>query len=237
MLKFTNCPKCNARIEDQPGTPCWNCGFLIPSEKVGENAGIETPGEQVEGMMEQEIQTLDDTAGVKAGYFKPCPNCNANVEYFSVKCWNCGVVLTPTTIDGEIPIDWDTAPKKEIPFEEIASKPPESPKKQGIAEKIINVFKPDYKDDYSTTHEEKQEERRLKKKRKLILFHCPRCGEYFKVLFKKVKENVKCPECKTARMKISYFCTRCKKSKEFFTLDRHVCDQCKLDMILDPNFE
>ncbi|MHA1683175.1 MAG: hypothetical protein ACTSUE_19705 [Promethearchaeota archaeon] len=230
MIKFISCPNCKAKIENIPGTTCWNCGYLVPG------------GEEINTIIvpDEPLPRGEPAIGSTDNYFKSCPNCEAQCEYFATRCWSCGVELEAT--DGEI--DWKTAPKKFVPFSEVVEKPPEIKKKtsltgklSSVAGKIASAFKPDYHPSDESTDKEVQEERKLKLKRKLLLFHCPKCDEYFKVLFRKVTPNVKCPECKSVRMKIPYFCTRCKRTEEFFTLDKHVCKYCNLQLILDPNYE
>ncbi|MBN2153936.1 MAG: hypothetical protein JW839_20935, partial [Candidatus Lokiarchaeota archaeon] len=130
------------------------------------------------------------------------------------------------------------AERKNVPFAEITTKPPEEKKKPSIGSTVGKIFtSKDYDPSEETTEEDKAKEHEMKKERRLILFHCPRCNGYFKVIFRKVQNKVKCPECKNTFMRIPYFCVRCKKTEDFSAIGDHTCTACNLKMILDPNFE
>jgi len=186
-----------------------------------------------------EEQEYDPLAGQHLA-FKTCDKCGSQCEHFASRCWQCGTVfpdVPPSTVangsEGSM-----IAEKKKIPFGDKTLTPPEIKKKPNIIDTVAKVFKPaEYIPDEEMTESVRNEERALKKERKLILFHCPKCDGYFKVIFRRVHAGVKCPECKDTRMKISYYCTRCKHTEDFDTLDPHVCKRCNIDMILDPNYE
>ncbi len=172
--------------------------------------------------------------------FKACGNCGAHCEAAAAKCWDCGTAfktVIPTAAD---PGDEGSAiaDRKAVPFGDITVKPPEEKKKPGIGGAVGKLLTgKDYDPSDGVTKEEKEKEREMKKERRLILFHCPRCNGYFKVIFRKVQNKVKCPECKNFLMKIPYFCTRCKTIEDFSVIGEHTCKTCNLTMIPDPNFE
>nr|MDO8109757.1 hypothetical protein [Candidatus Sigynarchaeota archaeon] len=231
MMKFTTCPKCKAQIEDLPGTKCWNCGH-VPG---GKNVPASTGDVNIIGQKGDYDFLTDQSVS-----FKICSNCGSQCEAFAAKCWQCGVKF-PGVAPNVFPDGSEHSAieeRKKVPFADKTAKAPEIKKKPGIIDAVAKVFKAtEYIPEEEITDEVKQEERDLKKARKLILFRCPRCGGYFKVIFRRVHHGVKCPECKDTRMKIPYFCTKCKISEDFDTFDPHVCKTCHLDMVLDPNFE
>ncbi len=228
MIRFVNCPKCGAQIENLPGVPCWSCGYVDTKQLPKDRAPV------------PQHNTID----IESEYYSPvnpvnftvCPACGAQCESSIPNCWACNALLP-----GHPPHPGYSAPKKtispnkDVPFGDIVYEPPEPPLKHkdqaGAPDKLVGDEKSGLK------KEDLEEEREKKKEGKLILFHCLRCNEYFKVIFRKVRESVKCPACKNVRMKVSYYCTRCKTTVDFDTIERHVCDGCKIDMILDPNFE
>lgn len=231
MIKFIICPKCKADIEDIPGLPCWNCGYV--------SDGLKQSSEKKAANILGEEHDYDSLAGQHLA-FKMCDKCGAQCENFMNRCWQCGKIfqdVVPITdaIGSEGSMIEE---KKKIPFSENTATPPETKKKPNIIDAVAKVFKPaEYIPEEEMTEEIRQEEWTLKKERKLILFHCPKCNAYFKVIFRRVHAGVKCPECKDTRMKIPFYCTRCKQTVDFNTLDPHICKTCKIDMILDPNFE
>ena len=231
MLKFTTCPKCKAEIEDVPGVPCWNCGFVAGgSKRPAEKNAVNVLGEEY---------NHDAMAGQHLA-FKTCSKCGSQCENFATRCWQCGSVFQNVSA-GVIATGSEgsaIAEKKKVPFSENISTPPDLKKKPNILESVAKIFKPaEYLPDEEMNDSVRNEEHDLKKERKLILFHCPKCKGYFKVIFRRVHAGVKCPECKDTRMKIPFYCTRCKHTEDFDTLDPHVCKTCNINMILDPNYE
>ncbi|MHA1792330.1 MAG: hypothetical protein ACTSVI_06770 [Promethearchaeota archaeon] len=227
MIHFIDCPKCKAKIENIPGTKCWNCGYLIPGGSPAASPINELPAE--------DLHYYD--MGITTTYFRICPSCGAQCELGATYCWSCHVALDKQDDSASSGYSNVAPKKKNVPFSELSSKPPKKKHKQGLVDflaRAIKISKYIDEDDDSITPEE---ERKIKKEGKLILFHCPKCGEYYKVMFKKVRDKVKCPVCKDVFMKIPYFCTRCKRIEEFDNLGRHTCKYCNLDMILDPNYE
>ncbi|MFX0101093.1 MAG: hypothetical protein ACFFCS_16075 [Candidatus Hodarchaeota archaeon] len=226
MLKFIQCPKCEASIENIAGTKCWNCGHVVGGDAAKTNQGQSN-------LLNTESEYYD--LGDQTLMFATC-KCGAQNDKFAVKCWECGQALE---ILGGAPasgVHSSEAPKKKVPFSDIVEKPPEEKEKKGLIGKLSDALKPG--EEGKTPEEiQKEKERQMKKERRLILFHCNNCGDYFKVLFRKVRAEVKCPVCKNVKMKIPYFCTKCKCIEEFTDLGRHVCPRCNLDLILDPHFE
>lgn len=226
MIRFINCPKCGAQVEDVPGSKCWSCG-----EQIGD------PVDDDISVVEVSNAPADyNTVASTSVSFRNCSNCGSQCTLYDAKCWSCGVPL-------EILDDGKTLrERKKVPFGDLTKDAPKIKEKKSpikeIKNKLSNPFKPDIDlSEKDLSDEEKKEERRLKKERKLILFHCPECGDYFKVLFKKVQGGVKCPVCKTVKMKIPYFCTRCKSTVDYNDFGHHVCMRCKINMVPDPNFE
>lgn len=226
MIRFIKCPKCEASIENVPGTVCWNCGHIVR----GGSKVNQAPSNVLD--IDAQYYDLDDQTFL----FKSCSKCGAQNEKYAVNCWECGQAFEGLGGADAGDVHASPSPKKKVPFGDIVAKPPEEKEKKGIVGKISDVLKPGDSEGPSPEQLQKEKERKMKKERRLILFHCLKCGDYFKVLFRKVRAEVKCPVCKSL-MKISYFCTKCKCTEEYSKLGRHVCPRCNLDMILDPNFE
>nr|MDO8117095.1 hypothetical protein [Candidatus Sigynarchaeota archaeon] len=231
MIRFVHCPKCGAQVENAPGVPCWSCGYFDTSKLPKAT----TDANQFNAInVENEYYTP-----VGSMNFKICTRCGAKCESVARECWECKFPFTDG--DGALPYEApkkQVTPNKDVPFGDIVYEPPASKKDQaGVLDKLTKPSKGPGEEKNGQLQEELEEERERKKEGKLILFHCPKCNEYYKVLFRKVREGLKCPACKNVKMKVSYYCTRCKTLIDFDTIERHVCEICKLDMILDPNFE
>jgi predicted amidophosphoribosyltransferase len=235
MMRFKTCPKCKAQIEDVPGVPCWSCGNV--------EASAVKPGEQPETKRHPDLIDPNDFSDpflVQGIAFKACGNCGAQCEPIATQCWECGTNFKDAFPSAAHPGDEGSviADRKSVPFGEVTAKPPEEKKKPGIGNTVGKMLKgKDYDPSDEVTEEDKVKEHDMKKERRLILFHCPRCNGYFKVVFRKVQNKVKCPECKNVLMKIPYYCTRCKNTEDFPTIGEHACKTCNLIMIPDPNYE
>lgn len=212
MLRFTTCPKCGAQVEASPGVPCWSCGHV-----------------------DGNLDPVD--AGPAA--FVPCKACGARAEATAACCWNCGKPVHPMDGGGTAMPDGHVTRDEAriVPFADLARSPP--PPKQGILDAVAKTIglKPDLDSrDGEPTEQERQAERDARKARTLLLFHCPGCGDHFKITFKKVHGGVKCPVCKDVKLLVPYHCTRCKQTVDFSEIGHHVCPACNIDMIPDPNF-
>jgi predicted Zn-ribbon and HTH transcriptional regulator len=235
MMRFLPCPKCKAQREDDFSVPCWNCGDVI--------GAVEKKDGQPETKRHPDLIDPNDFSDpylVQGIAFKACGNCGAHCEAAAAKCWDCGTKFKAIIPTASQPGDEGSAiaDRKAVPFGDITIKPPEEKKKPSLVNAVGKVLKGhDYDPSDEVTDKERADEREFKRERRLILFHCQRCNGYFKVIFRKVRDKVKCPECKNTLMKIPYFCTRCKTIDDFSTIDEHFCKTCNLTMILDPNFE
>jgi ribosomal protein S27E len=232
-MRFKTCPKCQAQAEDVPGVACWNCGH-VDGVGQGGNAKKQEYPDSIDP------SDFNDPYLVQGIAFKACGNCGAHCDAPATQCWDCGTKFK-TTIPASIAHGNEgsaIAERKNVPFGELTATPPGEKKKAspiGAEAKALENMGIDPAG--KKAEAEKAEERAMKKERRLILFHCPRCNGFFKVVFRKVRDKVKCPECKTMLMKIPYFCTRCKRTEDFETIAAHVCKPCNLEMILDPNYE
>ncbi|NMC07883.1 MAG: hypothetical protein GYA24_21925 [Candidatus Lokiarchaeota archaeon] len=235
MMRFKTCPKCKAQIEDQAGVACWSCGNIDAiAVRPGDQAGTPRSPDLIDP------NDFSDPLLVQGIAFKACGNCGAQCEPTATRCWECGTTFKDTFPSALHPGDEGSAiaARKGIPFGEITAKPPEEKKKPGIAGMVGKILTgKEYDPSTEVSEEQKTVEHEMKKERRLMLFHCPRCNEYFKVTFKKVHNKVKCPECKNVIMKIPYYCTRCKKSEDFSAIGEYTCKTCNLLMIPDPNYE
>nr|MDO8084770.1 hypothetical protein [Candidatus Sigynarchaeum springense] len=239
MMRFRVCPKCKAQCEDEAGVPCWSCGHV---EGIVENKEMQLEGKPPAKRHPDLVDPSDfsDPYLVQGIVFKACGNCGAHCEAGAGRCWDCGTIFKTPIPTAAHPGDEGSAiaDRKAVPFGEITIKPPEEKKKPSVGSMVSKLLKnTDYDPSEKLTAEDKAKEHEMKKERRLILFHCPRCNGYFKVIFRKVQNKVKCPECKGSFMKIPYFCVRCKKTEDFSIIGPHVCSACNLEMILDPNFE
>ncbi len=235
MIRFKPCPKCKAQREDDFSVPCWNCGHA-EAGAVKKDKSSET--KRYPDLIDP--NDFSDPFLIQGIAFKACGNCGAHCETAAVKCWDCGTMFNTTIPTASQPGDEGSAiaDRKAVPFGDITTKPPEAKRRPNLINAMGKVLKGhDYDPNDEVTDEARAEERELKKERRLILFHCQRCNGYFKVIFHKVHEKVKCPECKNVLMKIPYFCTRCKNTEDFSVIGEHICKTCNLSMILDPNFE
>ncbi|MEX2716227.1 MAG: hypothetical protein Q6353_016710 [Candidatus Sigynarchaeum springense] len=234
-MRFKTCPKCKAQCEDEIGVPCWSCGHV---DDVIANKDVKPGTKKYPDLIDP--SDFSDPYVVQGIAFKVCGNCGAHCESGAGRCWDCGTIFKTVIPTAAQPGDEGSAiaERKNVPFADLTAKPPEEKKKTSIGGSVGKLLKEtDHDPSEKLTAEEKAKEHELKKERRLILFHCPRCNGYFKVIFRKVQSKVKCPECKGSFMKIPYFCVRCKKTEDFSIIGSHVCSTCNLEMILDPNFE
>lgn len=220
MIEFSKCPSCGASTEKEAIT-CWSC-----------NAQLKAPGPQVNV---DDINVLPDSPSPYA--FHTCKNCGAHNEFSSSKCWSCGVVLLPGERAPGLPAAKE-ASTRAPPKVEKPSLDESTTKKVNILDAVAKAFKfSSFNDSDDDSAEDRQKEREKKKERKLVLFHCPKCDDYFKVTFRRLKDSVNCPVCKNVPMLVSYFCTRCKRTRDCKEMGRNVCPSCHIDMILDPHYE